>query len=282
MLGAEGTARSGASASILRQRALLVLLGGFQCPPEAPGTPRPLAASSHSRHTPSAIPAAAFSSSAWSVPRPRRGHRDLVLQGHSQALLPAPRGPSWLAPLLRPGLFAGGFAETASTQYVFRHEASTPVACRIHTAVRRSPANFRALFWHLKRKSRASAVPLPPRCLRLPRTPRPGNRRLRSVSRRLPVLDGVPRSHAWPLRLATSPGVFAGFACCRERRCRIPCRSEPEPPAWTPQGLSPAVRDGAPGCPEQRCRRHLWMAPFLLDTHLRGDCGSSPTPCCAP
>lgn len=195
---------------------------------------------------------------------------------------PAPRGPSWLAPLLRPGLFAGGFAETASTQHVFRHEASTPVACRIHTAVRRSPANFRALFWHLKRKSRASAVPLPPRCLRLPRTPRPGNRRLRSVSRRLPVLDGVPRSHAWPLRLATSPGVFAGFACCRERRCRIPCRSEPEPPAWTPQGLSPAVRDGAPGCPEQRCHGHLWMAPFLLDTHLRGDCGSSPTPCCAP
>lgn len=281
MLGAEGTARSGASASILRQQALLVLLGGFQCPPEAPGTPRPLAASSHSRRTPSAIPAAAFSSSAWSVPRARRGHRDLVLQGHSQALPPPRAAPhGWLPCFVQDCLLAASLRQRPhSTCFA---EASTPVACRIHTAVRRSPANFRTLFWHLKRKSRASAVPLPPRCLRLPRTPRPGNRRLRSVSRRLPVLDGVPRSHAWPLRLATSAGVFAGFACCRERRCRIPCRSEPEPPAWTPQGLSPAVRDGALGCPEQRCHGHLWMAPFLLDTHLRGDCGSSPTPCCAP
>lgn len=118
MLGAEGTARSGASASILRQWALLVLLGGFQCPPEAPGTPRPLAASSHSRRTPSAIPAAAFSSSAWSVPRARRGHRDLVLQGHSQALPPPRAAPhGWLPCFVQD--FAGGFAETASTQHVF-------------------------------------------------------------------------------------------------------------------------------------------------------------------
>lgn len=76
-----------------------------------------------------------------------------------------------------------------------------------------------------------------------------------------------------------SPACLRSSRVVGRARAAFPRRSEPESPAWTPRGLSPAVRDGGRAVWIRAAVSTRGRVPFLLGALLRGGRGSSVTAC---